>query len=112
MSTNTAGGNAQFRKFSKFLKVMPLVSIPIWMTFPAAFNIYWLVTSSMQLLTLNAFRSHRFRKFMGLKDYLPGSKLERLNTKNFTREVFKPTVHTTKPVATQKKILAAKKAAA
>lgn len=45
MSTSVAGGNAKMRKFSKFMRVLPLVSIPIWMTFPAAFNIYWLVFS-------------------------------------------------------------------
>ena len=43
--SSNAGGNAQMQKFSKFLRIMPLISIPIWMTFPAAFNIYWLVTS-------------------------------------------------------------------
>ena len=45
LSTST-GGNVTFRKFTKFMKIMPLLSIPIWMTFPAAFNLYWLVNSS------------------------------------------------------------------
>ena len=45
MSTNAGGGNSQMRKMSKFLRVLPLISVPIWMTFPAAFNVYWLVTS-------------------------------------------------------------------
>jgi YidC/Oxa1 family membrane protein insertase len=45
MSTNAGGGNNQMRKISKFLRVLPLISVPIWMTFPAAFNVYWLVTS-------------------------------------------------------------------
>tara|TARA_B110000285_G_C15001225_1_gene551535 strand:+ start:575 stop:949 length:375 start_codon:yes stop_codon:yes gene_type:complete len=45
MSTNAGGGNNQMRKMSKFLRVLPLISVPIWMTFPAAFNVYWLVTS-------------------------------------------------------------------
>lgn len=38
-------GNAQMRKFSKLFKVLPLISVPIWMTFPAAFNIYWILFS-------------------------------------------------------------------
>jgi len=46
LSTSTAGGNANFRKFSKFFRIMPLISIPIWMTFPAAFNLYWAVTAT------------------------------------------------------------------
>ena len=45
LSTNAGGGNSAFRKFSKFLRVLPLISIPIWMTFPSAFNVYWLITS-------------------------------------------------------------------
>ena len=45
MSTNTSGSNSSFRKFAKVFRIMPLISIPIWMTFPAAFNIYWLIFS-------------------------------------------------------------------
>jgi hypothetical protein len=81
LSTSTTGGNSQFRKFSKFFKIFPLISIPIWMTFPVAFNLYWLVTSGCQLAVLNAFRFSKFRKFLGIPDFLPGSKLERLNVK-------------------------------
>ena len=47
LSTNAGGGNNNFRKFSKFLRFLPLISIPIWMTFPAAFNVYWLISSIM-----------------------------------------------------------------
>ena len=46
LSTSNAGANSQFRKFAKLFRILPLISIPIWMTFPAAFNIYWLVTAS------------------------------------------------------------------
>jgi membrane protein insertase Oxa1/YidC/SpoIIIJ len=89
LSTSTTGGNSQFRKFSKFFRIFPLISIPIWMTFPAAFNIYWLVTSGCQLLVLNAFRFTKFRKILGIPDFLPGSKLERLNVKKVVSEVSK-----------------------
>jgi hypothetical protein len=95
LSTAT-GGNATFRKFSKFMKVMPLLSIPIWMTFPAAFNLYWLVNSSSQLLCLNAFRWTWFRKYMGLPDYLPGTKLEKMNIGR-VGDVFKPKIYSGKP---------------
>ena len=46
ISTSTAGSNSTFRKFSKFFRILPLISIPIWMTFPVAFNLYWMVTAS------------------------------------------------------------------
>jgi membrane protein insertase Oxa1/YidC/SpoIIIJ len=45
---------------------MPFISIPIWMTFPAAFNIYWIVNSGFQLALVNAIRSERFRKYLGI----------------------------------------------
>jgi len=92
MSTNSGGGNNQFRKFSKLLRVLPLISIPIWMTFPSAFNIYWLVTSGFQLATLNAFRIEKFRHFLGIPTFLPGSKLERLNVKH-VKKVYKPKIY-------------------
>ena len=93
MSTSTAGGNSQFRKFSKLFRVIPLISIPIWMTFPVAFNLYWLVTAGVQVCVLNAFRFQKFRKSVGIPDYLPGTKLERLNVKK-SSEVLKPKVYT------------------
>ena len=33
------------------------------------------------MAVLNAFRFSKFRKFLGIPDFLPGSKLERLNVK-------------------------------
>ena len=49
------------------------------MTFPSAFNIYWISSSSVQLAILTAFRQDNFRHWMGVPDFLPGSKLERQN---------------------------------
>lgn len=43
-SSNNTNSNPMFRKISKYMKVMPLLTIPIWMTFPAAFNVYWIVS--------------------------------------------------------------------
>jgi len=90
-NSNTAS-SAKMRKYSKYLKVFPLISIPIWMTFPAAFNIYWLISASTQLIISNAFRSNKFRKYMGLSDFLPGTKLERLN-KGHVGKVMKPKIY-------------------
>ena len=47
------------------------------MTFPVAFNLYWIASSSVQLGILTAFRRDNFRRFMGVPDFLPGSKLEK-----------------------------------
>ena len=93
LSVGGAVSNSNARKFTKFMRVLPLISVPIWMTFPVAFNVYWIVHSGMQLMIVNAVRSDRFRKYLGLKDYLPGSKLERLN-KKVSKDVVKPTIYT------------------
>jgi hypothetical protein len=42
-----------------------------------AFNLYWITSSSVQLCILLAFRTDAFRHFMGVPEYLPGSKLEK-----------------------------------
>jgi len=101
MSTNTASGNTQFRKFAKLFRLLPMVSIPIWMTFPVAFNLYWLITSGVQLLVLNLFRFQRFRQFLGIPKFLPGSKLERLNVK-VIKQTNKPKIFKSKQEARAK----------
>jgi len=45
ISTQTTTATPTMRKVKKFLFLMPLISVPIWMTFPAAFNLYWLASS-------------------------------------------------------------------
>ena len=42
MSSSASNRNPMFRKVFKYFKFLPLISVPIWMTFPAAFNLYWL----------------------------------------------------------------------
>lgn len=91
MTSSASRGNSSFRKISKYMKLMPLLTIPIWMTFPAAFNLYWIVSSFIQLITLNLFRFAKFRKAINLPDFLPGSKLEKMNVK-FKSEVIKPKI--------------------
>ena len=46
INTSASSGNRMMSKFKKFMKLIPLISVPIWMTFPVAFNLYWLVTAS------------------------------------------------------------------
>ena len=81
MQTSASGGPGAIKKFRKFFKLMPLIAVPIWMTFPAAFNLYWLVSALCQLFILSIFRIATVRRFFGIPKYLPGSKLERLNVK-------------------------------
>ena len=75
LSSNATSANQTARKMSKLMRIFPLISVPIWMTFPAAFNLYWLVTSGVQLILTNMLRSQTARKYFGLNDFLDGSKL-------------------------------------
>ena len=102
LSTNTVGGNSNFSKMAKYMRVLPLLSIPVWMTFPAAFNVYWIVTSGCQLILLNMFRVRRFRQSLGVPDYLPGSKLESLNVSNTQKIISKPKIYASNPQSKKK----------
>jgi len=79
LNSSTQGGNSTMRKMRKFIVFMPLISIPVQMTFPAAFNLYWIASSSIQLAILTAFRVDSFRHYLGVPNFLPGSKLEKAN---------------------------------
>ena len=60
----------------------------------------------MQLIILNLFRNDRFRKFIGIPEYLPGTKLERLNSKNVAKMTFEqPKILSSKPAGLKKKAL-------
>lgn len=89
LSTSTTTVSPMMRRMKKYMYFIPLLTIPIWLTFPAAFNMYWLVSSVLQLIVLNLFRTLWFRQMMGIPRFLPGSKLERMNTK-IVQEVIKP----------------------
>jgi len=78
LSTSTTSLTPTMRKIRRYVYVFPLISVPIWMTFPAAFNLYWISSSLVHLIILNLFRNNRFRHFIGIPEYLPGTKLERM----------------------------------
>ena len=79
LSASTTNLNQTMRKLRRFVFIIPFMSIPIWMTFPAAFNLYWIASSLLHCIILNLFRNVRFRNMIGIPQYLPGSKLEKLN---------------------------------
>ena len=79
LSTSTTNLNPTMRKLRRYMFMLPLMAIPVWMTFPAAFNLYWMTASWMQIIVLNLFRNLKFRQMIGIPQYLPGSKLEKIN---------------------------------
>ena len=77
LSTSTNNIGPTMRKIRKYIYFLPFVSVPIWMTFPSAFNLYWITGQLIQLIILNLFRNAKFKEFMGIPQYLPGTKMER-----------------------------------
>lgn len=77
MNTPQNSTSSLFRNLRKYMYILPIISIPVWMTFPVAFNLYWIANSLVQFVILAAFRRDNFRRWMGVPDFLPGSKLER-----------------------------------
>ena len=80
-----------FRTVRKYLMIMPLLTIPIWSSLPAAFNLYWVVTIMTNVAVNVITRSNSFRKFFRISDFLPGTKLARMN-KITSSDVIKPKV--------------------
>ena len=78
-SNAAASNSALLRKFRKYIFLLPVFYVPIQMTFPAAYNIYWLITSLCQMIYVNLVKVRWARRIFGLSDFLPGSKLEVLN---------------------------------
>lgn len=92
MSTSTTNVSPMMRRMKRYMYFLPMLTIPIWMTFPSAFNMYWMTSSSIQLIILNLFRNDNFKKMMGIPKYLPGTKLEKMNQVRAKTEVIKPTL--------------------
>jgi hypothetical protein len=50
----------------------------------------------IHLIILNLFRNQKFRGYIGIPEYLPGTKLERMNTK-VAMNVIKPKIYSSPP---------------
>ena len=96
LTSSATNSSSVMRKIRRYIYIMPILTIPVWMTFPCAFNLYWLTTASVQLIIVNMFRSDRIRRAVGIPEYLPGSKLERMNT-TIRRVVEQPVTFSSKP---------------
>lgn len=45
MMGSTSNISPMMRKMRRYMYVLPILTIPVWMTFPAAFNLYWITGS-------------------------------------------------------------------
>jgi len=48
MSTSTTNVSPMMRRMKRYMYFFPFLTIPIWMTFPSAFNMYWMTSSIVQ----------------------------------------------------------------
>jgi YidC/Oxa1 family membrane protein insertase len=62
----TSNVGTMMRKIRKYMVFIPIITIPIWVTFPVAFNIYWITASSFQLTITLLMRNQRFRRMIGI----------------------------------------------
>jgi YidC/Oxa1 family membrane protein insertase len=42
LSTSTTNVNPMMRRIRRYMYFFPFITIPVWMTFPSAFNLYWM----------------------------------------------------------------------
>ena len=45
MNSQVTSTNETIRKVRRYMFVLPLLTAPVWMTFPVAFNLYWMISS-------------------------------------------------------------------
>ena len=77
-------------EFMKYMKYFVFLGIPITASFPSAVVLNWFVLSSFQLMLNSVVYTETGKKIIGIPRYLPGSILEKFNTK-VKKPVFKPT---------------------
>lgn len=65
-----------YRDSRRYALMLPVLALPVFMALPASFNLYWLGSSLIHWTTLNFFRFQKFRSFMGVPKFLPGTKAE------------------------------------
>ncbi len=70
---------SMFGKYTRYMKFLPFLGMPIVLFFPSGLNLYWAITAGFHLAVTASIRSKTMRKFMGIPEYLPGTILEKLN---------------------------------
>jgi YidC/Oxa1 family membrane protein insertase len=95
-SPNSAQSIGPMSKYLKYLKYFVFLGIPVTSTFPAAIVLNWTMMSVFQMTINSLVYSRIGRKILKIPQYLPGSILEKHNTR-VTSPVLKPKVFSHKP---------------
>eukprot|EP01016_Furgasonia_blochmanni_P036827 TRINITY_DN4252_c0_g2_i4.p1 TRINITY_DN4252_c0_g2~~TRINITY_DN4252_c0_g2_i4.p1 ORF type:complete len:398 (-),score=65.63 TRINITY_DN4252_c0_g2_i4:169-1362(-) len=69
-----------FARWSRYVKYVPFISIPVVVFFPACLNLYWALNAFAHLMVSLLVRSARFKRLMNIPQYLPGSIMEKMNS--------------------------------
>ena len=66
-TANQSGPNP-LEMFKPVLKILPLISIPINCTFPAALNLYFIMITLNNFLLIKAFNNERVKKYYNIAE--------------------------------------------
>jgi len=76
--TNNAYSNNIMLKMRRWLFLPPILSLPIMCTLESGLLLYFTIFSFTQLLTMVYLNSDTTKRKLGILNYLPGSKLEKI----------------------------------
>lgn len=65
-------------KMRRYMFLAPLLSLPIMCTLETGILLYILTSSAVNFLILYTLNSPKFKELVGIPEYLPGTKLERM----------------------------------
>jgi hypothetical protein len=83
-------------KMRRYLFIIPFFSLPVMCTFETGTILYFCVSSFLNFLINYALLSERSKKFLGVVEFLPGSKLERMNQFRMVNEKYQENNEITK----------------
>ena len=83
-------------KMRRYLFVIPFFSLPIMCTFETGTILYFCVSSILNFLINYFLLSEKSKKLLGVHEFLPGTKLERMNQFRMVNEKYQENVEISK----------------
>ncbi|CAI2374534.1 unnamed protein product [Moneuplotes crassus] len=78
LSTSVLSINEYTKGAKRISLMLPVLALPVFLSLPCSFNLYWISSSILHCTVLNAFRFTYVRKVLKIPNYYPGTHLERL----------------------------------
>jgi len=83
-------------KMRRYLFVIPFFSLPIMCTFETGTILYFCVSSCLNFLINYFLLSEKSKKLLGVHEFLPGTKLERMNQVRMVNEKYQENIEISK----------------